>query len=351
MKAAVVHDANQLVIEDIPMPVLNPYAALCKILYGATCTATDMHIISHTVIKTSYPTLLGHESIGEVLECGRKVRHFKVGDRLTNVGVPPLPALDLHSFGGGFAEYGLAFDYEAMRIDGLSKEEILNLTTGPRQPSSLVPEDIPSVVAPLLITWRETWSYLTRMGMKQGLRVLVIGSGGNGLSFICHARALQAGLIVAVGSEHRRDLALACGADEYQCYKDDSLIEHVRQAATGYDLVVDAIGASSGMNPYLRLLAPDAVVGIYGIEGRQNMSLNPMAAAHSFRFYKDGYREIEAHQPVIENIRAGFLQASHFYATERPYPLVNLQDAFDMLRRKEMPKALIQMHDLCTDHI
>ena len=55
MKAAIVRAAGQLAIEEIPLPAINDYAAFCRILYGATCTATDQHIISHTVIDTSLP--------------------------------------------------------------------------------------------------------------------------------------------------------------------------------------------------------------------------------------------------------------------------------------------------------
>ncbi|NLM78197.1 MAG: zinc-binding dehydrogenase [Ruminococcaceae bacterium] len=345
MKAAIVRAANQLCIEDIPLPVANDYAAFCRILYGATCTATDQHIISHAVIQTAYPTLLGHESIGVILECGRKVRHDKVGDRVTNTGVPPIPELGLHSFGGGYAEYGLVFDHTAMYEDGLSPQDMLRYTVGPRVPSAIIPEDIPDTVAPMLITWRETHSYIHRMGLKEGLRVLVIGSGGNGLSFIAHAKAAAAQMIVAVGSANRASQAGLCGTDEYFDYRDSALADQLQSlAGAGFNLIVDAIGTAGQMDRYLPFAAADAVVGIYGIEGRQNMVLNPFTAPHSFRFYHDGYKEIEAHDAVIQSIRAGFLKADLFYPMDKPFLLDDLHDAFAMLRRKEHPKALIQMH-------
>ena len=345
MKAAIVRAANQLSIEDIPLPALNEYAALCRILFGATCTATDQHIISHTVINTPYPTLLGHESIGLVLECGSKVRHYKIGDRVTNAGVPPRPELGLHSFGGGYAEYGLVFDHDAMRADGLSEQEMLRYTVGPRVPAAIIPADIPDTVAPMLITWRETHSYISRMGLKEGLRVLIIGSGGNGLSFIAHAKAAAARMIVAVGSANRAVQVESCGADFYCDYRDDTLADKLRTVAgAGFHLIVDAIGIAGQMDRYLPFAAAEAVVGIYGIEGRQKMTLNPFTAPHSFRFYNDGYKEIEVHDAVIANIRAGFLKADDFYQTSHPYLLDDLDSAFAMLRRKEQPKALIRMH-------
>ncbi len=345
MKAAIVRRKGECTIEEIPMPQVNPYAVLCKILYGATCTATDQHIINQTVLDTDYPTLLGHESIGQVLECGGKVRNFHPGDRVTNVGVPPIPELGLYSFGGGYAEYGLVFDHDAMREDGLSETDILRYTIGSRPLSSRIPDDIPDTVAPMLITWRETYSYITRMGLTSGMHVLVNGSGGNGLSFICHAKALAAGKITAVGSANRRGQALACGADVYIDYRDPEMAVQLRQAAgSGFHCLVDAIGGAGLLDQFLPFAAQDAVVGIYGIEGRKNMAMNPFAAVHSFRFYNDGYKEIEAHEAVLANIRTGFLQAGNFYRIDRPYRLTELREAFAMLQRKEQPKALIQMH-------
>ena len=48
MKAAVVEKPGVLSVRDVPEPVRGPYDCLCEILYGATCTATDLHIIAGT---------------------------------------------------------------------------------------------------------------------------------------------------------------------------------------------------------------------------------------------------------------------------------------------------------------
>ena len=35
-----------------------------------------------------YPTILGHESVGRVIEVGKKVKNFHCGDLVTRVGAP-----------------------------------------------------------------------------------------------------------------------------------------------------------------------------------------------------------------------------------------------------------------------
>ena len=90
MKAAVVENAGHLVVRDIPMPHVGDYDALCEMLYGATCSATDSHLVEGRFPwPIHYPTVLGHESIGRVIRVGPRVRNFRIGDLVTRVGAPP----------------------------------------------------------------------------------------------------------------------------------------------------------------------------------------------------------------------------------------------------------------------
>jgi D-arabinose 1-dehydrogenase-like Zn-dependent alcohol dehydrogenase len=92
MRAAVVEKPGVLTIMDLPIPVPGPYEALCTLEYGATCTATDLHIIDGTIpFAIPCPAILGHESVGRVLEVGTKVRNFAQGDLVTRVGSVPCP--------------------------------------------------------------------------------------------------------------------------------------------------------------------------------------------------------------------------------------------------------------------
>lgn len=49
MKAAIVLRPGELAVRDLPMPVPGPYQMLCRIRYGASCTATDQHILDQTI--------------------------------------------------------------------------------------------------------------------------------------------------------------------------------------------------------------------------------------------------------------------------------------------------------------
>jgi len=48
MRAAILQEPNVLVVQDIEMPEMGEYDALCESLYGGTCVGTDGHLIRNT---------------------------------------------------------------------------------------------------------------------------------------------------------------------------------------------------------------------------------------------------------------------------------------------------------------
>ena len=211
MRAAIVEAPGVLRVRDIDKPAPGEYGALCEILYGSICSGTDTHIVDGVFpYPVAYPTILGHESIGRVLEVGAKVRHLKVGDGVTRVGAPAQGELSANW--GGFAQFGIAHDWRAMREDGLEISDR-------RTPSiRSCPSDLDAAAATMFITWRETFSYLSRLGARENQTVLILGSGGNGLAFAAHARNLGARAMV-VGAPNRREAALAAGATRLLDYR------------------------------------------------------------------------------------------------------------------------------------
>ena len=49
MKAALLEQLGSLTVREVADPVVGPYGALCKMLYGATCSGTDLHLIEGRV--------------------------------------------------------------------------------------------------------------------------------------------------------------------------------------------------------------------------------------------------------------------------------------------------------------
>jgi len=337
MKAAVIERPGQLVVRDVPDPEIGEYDALCALLYGATCTGTDQHLIAGRFPwPVEYPTILGHESIGRVLRVGPRVRHLKVGDLVTRVGA--LPSAGLHVNWGGFAEYGVARDHWAMREDGRPQAEWAGFRV-----NQVLPPEIDPRAATMFTTWRETLSYITRLGVGAGARVLVIGSGGNGLSYVTHAANLGAAVVLS-GSAARAAQGRAAGAQACFDYRDPDLMAQLAAAAPeGYDFIIDAVGKEGQLDAALPLLKAGGTVGIYGIDDFGRCTINPQRARGTFTFYNGGYDEAETHERVTALWRQGRLRAGIWLDLEHPFPLAEIGQAIEAVRERRMVKSLVKL--------
>lgn len=336
MKAAIIERPGEIVVREVPMPELGDYDALCELLYGATCSGTDNHLLAGTFPwAVHYPTVLGHESIGRVVEIGRRVRYYAPGDLITRVGTPPSEGLYVNW--GGFAEFGIAKDHRAMGEDGLPAA-----SWQPYRVNQVLPPGSDPRAATLMITWRETLSYLTRMGVGEGASVWIIGSGGNGLAFAAHAANLGASQVVVLGSAAREGLARAAGATAYLDYRAGNLSAFLAQLRPA-DFVIDAVGKRGQIDLALPYLDPGGIVGIYGIDERGRITINPSLARGSFTVYNGGYDEAETTAQVLAFWQQGRLKPEIWLDLEHSFTLDEIAVALAAVRERRMVKALVRL--------
>ena len=121
MKAIRLTEYNKLEVEDIPDPSIKDHEVLVRVNYASIC-GSDQHIIKGDFHpRTKLPMTPGHEFSGEIIETGKNVDEFHVGQR---VAVDPMiwcgdcPACQREHYpactslkllgvdmDGGFAEY------------------------------------------------------------------------------------------------------------------------------------------------------------------------------------------------------------------------------------------------------
>jgi len=335
IRAAVIEQPGVLVVREVPAPVLGEYDALCELLYGATCSGTDQHLLAGRFPwPVQYPTVLGHESIGRVVWVGLRVRYLKVGDLVTRVGYIPPPDAGLYVNWGGFAEYGVARDHRAMREDGVDGFQWRSFRV-----NQVIPPGTDPAEATMTITWRETLSYVLRMGVGPGARVLVVGSGGNGLAFAAHAAHLGAVRVAMIGNGARRETALRVGVTEFADYSRESM-----RRGDGFDYIIDAVGKATTLDDVLPLLRAGGTVGVYGIDDYGGSVLHVHRAPGTFTCYGGGYDEAETHHRVLALMATGRLRAEHWLDLEHPFSLDEIGDAIEAVRQRRMVKALVRLH-------
>lgn len=341
MKAAIIEQFGTIVVRDIPEPRPGDYDVLCELLYGTTCTGTDLHIIDGTFPWTGpLPTVPSHESVGRVVCVGCKVKHFRVGDIITRCGTPASPDGRISVTWGGFAEFGIARDHWAMSADGLPPEQWQGYRV-----NQVVPTGVDPKIAPMFTTWRETLSYIIRMDVAPGASVLIVGSGGNGLSFAVHAANLGVSVVAMLGAARMEAAARTmAGVHMYIDYKSENLGRILKEICPeGFDFIIDAVGRAGVSDQVLPVLKPGGIYGTYGIDDLGKIVIDPSKSRGDFTVHACSYDEAETHQQVSEFVLRGKLDAGLWYDMDRPFPLDAIAEAFAHVRGRRSPKALIRL--------
>lgn len=337
MKAAMLIAPKTLIIQDAPEPVLGDYDARCDIVASAVCSGTDRHLfLNDPYFKIQFPTIIGHEAIGRVTQCGNKVRNLKPGDLVTRV-FNRLPAdAGIHLQWGAFSERGIVTDWQAMRDDGRPESEWKACRVHRVLPPSFNP-----IASTMIITWRETYSFFKRLNLLPDQYVLIIGSGANALAFADHCRNTGV-LFQVLGSLDREQLFLKAGAMAYFAYQDPSAYYLIQSSNIRFNAIIDAIGKSDTVNQVINCLADNGAIAIYGLDQFLNYAIDKGRAPEYFTLFSgEEYDEASTHDEIIDFIQKGKLNAWNYLSKDHAYSLEHALDALRATWERKVLKSVI----------
>ena len=258
MKAGVYYSNKDIRIEEIPVPEISEKEVLIKIYASGICGSDTMEW--YRLHKA--PLILGHEIAGEIVEAGKEVKNYKIGQRVVIAHHVPCDNCYYCMMGhhtvcntlrktnfdpGGFCEY--------VRVPEINVEKGIFLL-----PDSVSYEE-GSFVEPLACVVRAQ-----RIAKIQpGMTVLVLGSGIAGLMHIMLAKASGAGNIIAVDvSEFRINAALKLGAS-HAFHANMFTIEKVKEVNhhRRADLVILCTGAIQAIETAFRSVEPGGSLMIF----------------------------------------------------------------------------------------
>ena len=219
-----------LLPETRSVPVPGPHEILIKV------AAAGVNRPDVAQRSGSYPPppgasdLPGLEVAGTVAAVGEGVSKHKIGDKVMSLVA-----------GGGYAQYAIAPDAQAMAIpDALSINE-----------AGATPET-------LMTVWHNVFE---RGALQPGETILIHGgSSGIGTMAIQLAKAFGSKVIVTVGGQDKVDACLKLGADRAINYKTEDFVAEVKTATGG-----------AGANVILDMVAGDYVDRNYdaaAVDGR-----------------------------------------------------------------------------------
>ena len=253
MRAVVVaRYGGKLEIMDRPVPRPGPGEVLIRVHRSGLCS-TDLHLLSGRMPLGPLPRVLGHESAGDIVELGKGVKEWEVGDRVT-VSVDVVCGTCGHCLTGqtqrctsmvriGFERDGGHADYVAVPA--------ANVVALPATLSYDEAAILPDAVACMY------HSLICQGKVDRGQKVVILGAGGLGIHGVQIARMVGAEVIATSRKTERLKAAEQCGAISVDTTT-RSVGEVVREytKGEGVDVVADNIGTRESIREGLTLLRP-----------------------------------------------------------------------------------------------
>ncbi|NJA57123.1 NAD(P)-dependent alcohol dehydrogenase [Streptomyces sp. NEAU-H3] len=296
--------------------------------------------VCHTdVVQTSdgwgpglYPMVPGHEIAGVVIETGKDVTKFGVGDR---VGVPTYidPCRECGPCRAGlevYCEKGCTPTYNAKDRDGkttqggYSKEIVVDERYVLRIPDSL-PLD---ASAPLLCAGITTYSPLMHWKAGPGKKVAILGMGGLGHVAVQFAHAMGAEVTVLSRTLGKKQDGLRLGADHYYATEDPKTFE---QLAGTFDFILSTISGTVHFDQYLNLLKLDGALVNVGAPD-DDIAMNNWALIPARRTYAaSSSGGIPETQEMLD-----FAGEHQIMAQIETIEMKDINDAFERLDRAQV---------------
>ncbi|NCB05822.1 MAG: hypothetical protein EOM69_09930 [Clostridia bacterium] len=349
MKAvAVMAKGTVKVVDNVPVPTMGDYDALCRVHTCGFCSGTDFQIIHDKTEPqqgfSGFPTILGHEGVGEVIEVGKKVRHIKPGDRYIRPHLRDVGSGYTKTY-GSMAQYGLVCDQKAMAEDGVCVETEVPFYK--RQ--CAFPKTIPFEDAAVLLSLGECLSAAVNFGVKPGDRVLFYGAGPMGCALAMFMRLRGAGHITMIDGMAGRlaNAARIAHADRTI----DLTKQDVNAALAGeqFDLAVDAVGRSEILLEASGRLKPGGKVCALGVlkSGDCMLDMSRFRSNTCLHMLNFPYGEYDALPEIIQLVETGAVNPKDFYSHIVPFE--NIQEAMELVASRRAFKVVLDISG-CTKH-
>ncbi len=252
MKAAIITGIDQISVETVPDPTPKDREVVVEVVASGIC-GTDLHILQGEFAPT-LPIIPGHEFSGIIVELGKGVTEFEVGQK---VAVNP----SLHCGECFFckrARGNLCENWEAIGVSvpGGAAE----FTAAPVKNLYLLPEEIDvknaSLIEPLSCAVRG-YDVLPRI---PGSHYLIYGSGTMGLMMMELARRNGASSVSMVDvNEKRLETARALGITKLATSADEFETER------GWDVVIDCTGNQKAIQDAITRTMPGGTFLQFGV--------------------------------------------------------------------------------------
>lgn len=323
MKAAVIYQHGGAGSIQYETHFADPIAAPDEVIIKVHAATLNYHDIftrnGMPGITVPMPIIMGLDFAGEIVEVGREITEWRVGDRVM------IDPSDRKTFGGviGEARHGGLAEYCAV----------------PAHHLVALPDDVSDETAACLpVAYGTAWRMMMTIGkIKAGEKVLILGaSGGVGTCCVQLAKLAGAEVIAAASTPDKLERLKALGADHLLNYKQADFMKwvfthfgkpHRRLYESGMDVAVNFTGGDTWVKSLRtlhrggRLLTCGATAGYDPKEDLRFVWSYELQILGSNGWARDDLTRL------LELVRAGKLNP----VIDNTYALTDINEAFRQL--------------------
>lgn len=328
MKGIQIVKPGELKIIEMEKPHIDEKNNVLVQIKAAGICGSDIGIYHGTNAAATYPRVIGHEMVGEVVEVGANATRVKVGDRViidqvTNCGTCYACR---HKRGNVCANLKV----RGVHIDGGYRE----FMAVPDTDCYLLPDTLPYKEAVMIEPTTIAIQCCSRAELTEEDTLLILGCGALGSSILRIARLSGAKIIVADMVDEKLEAALKNGADYAINIAKEDIVEKARAYTEGYGptVSVDAACTKDSLATLLEL------TGNAGRVITMGFSIAPTEVTQ----FKITAKELDVRgsrlqnkkfQTAVDLINEGKLDLSG--SVSHTFPFMEAQKAFDFADTKD----------------
>ncbi len=269
MQALTFAGKRRVHVESLPDPTIeDPRDAIVAVRLAGIC-GSDLHVYHQRERGLDPGTAMGHEFVGEVIETGREVRRFCVGDAVCS----PFTTSCGECF---YCRTGLTSRCRRGQLFGWVQDGVglhgaqAQHVRVPLADTTLValPSEMSATRGLLLGDVLPTGYFAADLaGVSGGTTCAVVGCGPVGLMAVASARRRGCERIWAIDLRRERlDLAAAFGAEPLDA-SDDTAVGTIREATDGRgpEAVLEVVGSPDAFRLAYDLVRPGGVISSVGV--------------------------------------------------------------------------------------
>lgn len=328
MKAVRINKPYEIEVIEMDKPVIDEHNNVLIKMTAAGICGSDVHIYHGTNAAATYPRVIGHEMVGQVVEVGDNVTKVKPGDRVIVDQVVNCGTCYACKINRGNVCADLKV--RGVHIDGGYREFI----AVPEKDVYFVPDSLTDVEAVMIEPATIAVQSCSRAELSAEDTLLIFGAGALGSSILKIARLHTSNIIVADIVDDKLEAMKSLGAKYTVNTLKEDLTEKVKEYTGGYGVTVsiDAACTSDSLEKLLEATGNAGRVITMGFS-IDNTPVTQFKITSKELDIRGSRLQNKKFQGVINLVNEGKLDLKD--SVSHTYHFTDAQKAFDFIDSKD----------------